>query len=292
MQPEAFLIDRIKRLAIVAMCSDDVLLQRLVLKGGNLIDVVFGISTRSSVDIDFSIEGEFELSEDFENRVNRAVKQTFRDAGYMAFDINLRSVPPNMSDSMKAFWGGYKIDFKVIDLKKYEQFRGDDGKLRRNALSIGKRGSTCLRIDISKHEYCQEKRPELIDGFTVFTYTPEMCVAEKLRAVCQQMPEYVQVVKSNPSARSRDFLDIHTLCEEFGVDFARVEFHSILRETFAIKRVPLRLLNTIKQFRNYHKDDFVAVISTVKPNVALKEFDYYFDYVVDRCCQLKPLWDE
>ena len=45
-------LDRIKRLAIVAMFSDDGLMEKLVLKGGNLLDLVYGISTRASLDVD------------------------------------------------------------------------------------------------------------------------------------------------------------------------------------------------------------------------------------------------
>ena len=31
-----------------------------MLKGGNLLDIVFQVSTRASIDLDFSIEGEFQ----------------------------------------------------------------------------------------------------------------------------------------------------------------------------------------------------------------------------------------
>lgn len=80
------LLEKIKRLAIIAMVSDDVLFARLVLKGGNLLDIVYGISTRASVDVDFSIEGEFDL-EDLQRRVSRVIDQTFNKHGYIAFDI-------------------------------------------------------------------------------------------------------------------------------------------------------------------------------------------------------------
>jgi predicted nucleotidyltransferase component of viral defense system len=52
-------IDFVKRKTLVAMFSDDELMERLVLKGGNALDLVYGISTRASVDLDFSLDGEF-----------------------------------------------------------------------------------------------------------------------------------------------------------------------------------------------------------------------------------------
>ncbi len=57
------LLEKIKRLAIVSIVSDDYLLERLVLKGGNAIDLVYQLSGRASVDIDFSMQFEFEQEE-------------------------------------------------------------------------------------------------------------------------------------------------------------------------------------------------------------------------------------
>ena len=117
-------LERIKRLAIVAMFSDDSLMERLVLKGGNLLDIVYRISTRASLDIDLSIDGDFESFEGMKERVERAIKRTYADDG------------------------------------------------------------------------------------------------------------------------------------------------------------------------NYHRDDFPAVLDTVKPEITLRDFDYYFDYVVEKCVALEPLWNE
>ena len=47
----------LRREVIIAIASDDFLWERLVLKGGNALDIVLGIGGRTSVDVDFSIEG-------------------------------------------------------------------------------------------------------------------------------------------------------------------------------------------------------------------------------------------
>jgi len=44
----------IRRTAIIAMFSDDVLMEQLVLKGGNALDLVHGLTALGSLDIDFS----------------------------------------------------------------------------------------------------------------------------------------------------------------------------------------------------------------------------------------------
>lgn len=285
-------LDRIKRLTIIAMFSDDDLMERLVLKGGNLLDVVYQVSTRASVDVDFSIEGEFDDLETLRRRIENALRQTFAEAGYVAFDIDIREVPSPLSDDMRDFWGGYTIEFKIIERERYAQLKGDIAALRRLAASVGKRGSTKFNVQISKHEYCRPKQPEQLEGYTVYVYSPEMTVGEKLRAICQQMPQYVAAVKSHPSARARDFLDIYTIAEHFAIDFRDGEFQRIVREMFAVKRVPLNLIGEIEGFRDYHRQDFAAVEATVKPGIQLKDYEFYFNYVVAKCCNLETLWNE
>lgn len=177
--------ERLRRLAIIAMVSDDELLDRLVLKGGNLLDIAYGISTRASVDIDFSVEGDLASVVDLEERIRESLTRTFAAESLQVFDLKLRSVPPKISDEMKSFWGGYKLEFKIVTSERFAEFQNDIEQLRRNALNVGKRGSTRFLIDISNHEFCEAKVAKNIDGYTVFGYTPSMFVAEKLRAICQ-----------------------------------------------------------------------------------------------------------
>jgi hypothetical protein len=282
---------RIKRLAIIGMFSDDELMERLVLKGGNLLDVVYKVSTRSSVDVDLSIDGDFDSFEDLKHRAEAALRRTFDDDGFVVFDFNMISVPPRLSENMKSFWGGYKIDFKLLDKTTYYANENPDRR-RLLAMPLGKRRSPKFCIDLSRHEYCGDKQREELDGFTVFVYSPAMFVSEKIRAICQQMPEYVQVVKSYPSARARDFVDIHVAVQHFSIRFDEPEFQRVLVATFEVKRVPLHLIGRINDQREFHRPDFVALKDTVKPGVVLHNFDFYFDFVVERCRSLESLWNE
>jgi len=52
-------LPRFEKLTIVALFSDDELFGQLVLKGGNALSLVYGLSSRSSLDLDFSIEKDF-----------------------------------------------------------------------------------------------------------------------------------------------------------------------------------------------------------------------------------------
>lgn len=282
-------LDRTKRLTIVAVVSDDELLDRLVLKGGNLLDLVMGISTRASVDLDFSMEGAFEDLEWFRRTLTGTLERTFAREGLVAFDVHVREVPAGMTDDLKEFWGGYQIDFKLIAGDDHARVKGDVEHLRRIAIPLGPTHSTKFQIDVSKHENCGGKHPSLIESHTVYTYyTAEMIVCEKLRALCQQMPEYLEVIhRPRANARARDLLDIHTVVERLGVEVDGAPFAHVLRATFAAKRVPLELLERLDLFREHHRGDFAAVAATVKAGVVLESYDYYFDYVVELCRRLK-----
>jgi predicted nucleotidyltransferase component of viral defense system len=180
----------IKTIALTAMASDDRLMEELVLKGGNALDLAYGVSTRASVDLDFSMGEDFESIELLTARIERCLVDTFRDEGLAAFDIVLSQRPPSISDDLKDFWGGYKVEFKVLSLDEYGDHSGSLEELRRHAKVVGEDNSKKFKIDISKNEYRGSTRFIEVSGLQVSVYTPEMIVCEKLRAICQQMPEY------------------------------------------------------------------------------------------------------
>lgn len=286
-------IDKIKKLVVIAIFSDDQLMERLVLKGGNALDLVHRISTRASLDVDLSMDNDFIAAERrvIRDKVENLLKQTFRPAGYEVFDVKMEDRPPGLTPDMADFWGGYRIEFKIAERAIFEKFSADSQQLRRNAVLLGHRSR--FLIDISKFEYTTGKQPQDLDGYRIFVYSPEMIVAEKLRAICQQMPEYGQVIKRcRPgTSRARDFVDIHALVTELGIDMSTLDNSSLLSHMFEAKRVPLLLLGLIGKYREFHQMDFQAVRDTVRPGVVLKEFNFYFDFVLGLVERLKPLWN-
>ena len=257
----------------------------LVLKGGNALDIIYGVISRSSFDFDFSIEDK--ISEEnitvISDKIGRVLKSTFREVDYEVFDVTFEQRPPTLSFDMKDFWGGYRVQFKIIDAKKYVELAGNLNSIRRNATVIGPKNRKKIGIDISKFEYCTPKQETELDGYTVYVYTPAMIVCEKLRAICQQMPEYCQIATSpSQSARARDFFDIYTVIEFFKIDLTTEENLELLKNIFIAKRVPLEFLARIPVYREYHRQDFPSVESTITPGTNLKDFDFYFDYVVEK----------
>lgn len=283
-------LEEIKRLVVIAMFSDDVLMQRLVLKGGNALDLIYRISARASSDVDFSMQGDFaDETEAVRRRVEKTLEQTFREAGYEVFDVKMEDRPKGLTADLADFWGGYGVEFKLIEKEKYDQFASNLEQLRRNALQFNPGTSAKFTIEISKFEYTRGKEPQDLNGYRIFVYSPEMMVGEKLRAICQQMEEYGSVVKRNRpgSARARDFLDIHTIVVECHIDMCSDASKALLSHVFEAKRVPLSLLDLLSNYREFHRRDFPAVQATVKPGFKIKDFDFYFDFVANLATRIR-----
>lgn len=275
-------LERIKKLAVTAMFSDDELLEELVLKGGNAMALIHKLTSRESVDLDFSMRHDFPGGvESVQRRIEVALQRTFRPAGYEPFDFKMEEKPAHVSADLAGFWGGYAVEFKLVSNEQFAVQKDNLEQLRRSAISIGQ-GRKFL-IDISRFEYVDDKEQTELDGYRIYVYSPLMIACEKLRAICQQMEEYAPVVRRNNrpgSQRARDFLDIYTLVEALALDLVSPKAIDMTREMFRLKRVQLDWLANIEKYRDFHRQGFPAVQATVNRKLQLKEFDFYFDYVV------------
>jgi crotonobetainyl-CoA:carnitine CoA-transferase CaiB-like acyl-CoA transferase len=101
-----------------------------------------------------------------------------------------------------------------------------------------------------------------------------MILLEKIRALCQTMPEYQDVVKTaHQKQRARDVYDIFTVFNSGILDLEE----ETLREIFKAKKVPLSLINNLESLREHNREDWTSVIQTVSGEEELREYDYYFD---------------
>lgn len=86
-------LKEIRRIVIIALFSDDELMEQFVLKGGNALDLIHRIGTRSSVDVDISMPGDFTDLEDARRRIFRALRERFDAAGFVVFDETFEPKP-------------------------------------------------------------------------------------------------------------------------------------------------------------------------------------------------------
>ena len=275
----------IRRLVVIAMFSDDVLMSRFVLKGGNALDLIHKLGTRTSLDVDLSIEDDFKDLDDTRSRIFKALRDRFDSAGYVVFDEVFQPKPSTPRPGQEPKWGGYRVEFKLIEKDHVNRLRNDSEQLRRNALVLGPSQQRKFGIDISKYEFCTGKAEVELDHFTIYVYTLPMIAIEKLRAICQQLPEYA--LQSNRHPRARDFFDIHSICTKGNVDLTLPENIALLRNIFAAKDVPISFVFRIHQHRDLHEEDWPSVVDTVVG--PLRDFSFYFDFVVDLARRLEAL---
>lgn len=278
-------IRRIRELVIIGMFADDYLMEILVLKGGNALDIAHKMNLRASIDVDFSMPEDFENPEFIQQRIKQSLSERFDSEGHQLFDYKFTQKPRKSSQQIPPFWGGYQVEFKIIETKKYSQLQQNLSDLRRNATLIGSEQQRSFKIDISKCEYCDSKEEVELDDFTIYVYTLPMIVIEKLRALCQQMPEYQ--LRGKGRARARDVFDIYSIITEKSVDITTQENQELFEPIFSAKEVPLKLLFKIKEQREFHRSDWVAVEQSV--SATLKPFDFYYDYLENLIKSLKSL---
>jgi predicted nucleotidyltransferase component of viral defense system len=277
-------VRQVRRLVITAIFSDDYLVDLLVLKGGNALDLIYRIGQRSSLDVDLSLEEDFTDVSEASQRLIRALRDRFESAGRIIFDERFERRPSEDSSKGTRRWGGYQLTFKITTREKQRAAK-DDASLRRTAEVIGDSQERIFRIQISKYEYTRHKQFVVVDDYTIPVYTPEMIAIEKLRAICQQMQAY-RGRTATRTARARDFYDIHSIITAEKVDLCAAENVDLLRNIFAAKDVPIELLQLIGDERDFHATDWPAVQAAVKN--PLEDFDFYFTFVVRLAADLKP----
>lgn len=268
-------IEDIKRLTLRALMADDILMQGLVLKGGNALQLAYDITNRGSIDIDFSMEKEFS-EQDFSRltrEFGRLLNNEFNQENLVAYDVKFIQKPKSGSIPE---WKGYMLEFKLIEKELFDKLKDDIDAIRRNSIKVNDQ-STRYTVDISSYEYIDGAINKDIDGLILKVYSPEMILIEKVRALCQSMDKYRNIVTSaRPKERARDLYDIWMLTQHFTqLNLTPNLFQNI----FGAKRVPLAFLKDFEELRERNRSNWDVVKQTIHSEQELKDYDYYFDFV-------------
>lgn len=282
--------DEIRTITIKSLFSDDKISEIITLKGGNALSLL-DISDRASVDIDFSIRENIRLSKEVEGVLFfEVLERGFLEYEYHVIDYNFSERPEKRRRTLPPFWGGYKIEFKLLDKSKREKILRENTDLKKieqkesvssEVIDPTKNGKK-IEIDLSFDEYTRDSKQIDVEGVSVYIYSPVMIIYEKMRALCQQMPEYE--LRSS-GVRARDLHDIYMTIfnpkdEDMSRDFLlESENLEILKGIFSAKEVPLKLLNNMEQEKEKLNDDYkLNVMQQINKKDAV-DFDYLFEYV-------------
>jgi len=268
---------------VAALYSNDLVRSFLILKGGTALSISENIQKRLSTDIDFSVSGEIENPGMFFGEIANILKDHFFKLNYELFDYKYSVKPSNRSAKDPVFWGGYEVNFKLIPAK--HGIEVIDQK-RRNAVIPKGSISSNISLEISEHEFCGLIKKFPFHGSTVCAYDPALLILEKLRAICQQHPNYRY--RKFGKNRARDFFDIYQLLSKH----RSASFYSTLKdniyEVFKAKETPIELARSIfsDDFLALQKDGFEEVRNTVSAvEGRIEDFDFYVEQLqllVDR----------
>jgi predicted nucleotidyltransferase component of viral defense system len=106
-------LEKIRTLVIIALFSDDYLLNKLVLKGGNALNIIYKLNERSSIDIDVSIEDDFDgiELEKIKDIIFKSLSETFIRENLIVYDYTFEARPALLDEEYKNFWGGYRVEY-------------------------------------------------------------------------------------------------------------------------------------------------------------------------------------
>lgn len=266
-------IDHVIETCLVAIFSQDLFAEKIYLKGGQALRIKEKLKDRFSADIDFSTPQEIETNEVFFELLERALVGEFYSSGLSVFDFKAIRRPQIKSDFTPDFWGGWAVEFKLIEKDKRNL---DLERRRREALIPVGAPSSKIEIDISEHEYCESTEKIKVKSVEVNVYSRTLLMVEKIRAICQSHRDYPH---KETRPRARDYFDIERIwnialssgnSEAFLKDCAK---H--LRKVFGAKGVDLILLERIfdQAFVDMQKANWQEVERTV--SASLKPFEYY-----------------
>lgn len=284
---------KLRTITLIALFSDDVMLETLVLKGGNALDIGYGFNSRASMDLDFSMSQDFADMgltdlEQVRQRLEDILSTTFIEHGYKVFEVKIKAKPKKQIVETQDFWAGYEVNFKIIEPEKYEANKDKPVWLAAKAIPVSDTKKN-ISIDFGRHEYTGDTQwiddIKGFEGFLVPIYTPTLIVLEKLRAICQQMEDYLIGIGKDPGfgkPRPRDFYDIYTILKspKVSVDLKDNATQLHLRKCFNAKRVPVQLITKIWETRAFHKQDEPKLRESIQIKDNFQGFDFYFDYVL------------
>jgi len=265
-------IEEVITQTILAIYSTPSPSKTLFLKGGSAMRLFDNLTSRLSIDADFSVHTDIENESKFFQEFKSSVSARFRKKRFDIIDFEWSRKPEKRRKEFPDWWGGWLCEFKLVSF----QHRGKSIEIkRRNALIPDGANSSKIPVEISKHEYCGKRRTKTIQGIKIFGYPRELLVLEKIRAICQQHPDYAYRSSKN---RTRDFYDIYELTANTDEGFIS-RCSSQIENVFRAKEVPLEILASL------WKDDFIDEqrpgFNEVKDTVTgeIHDFDVYVEHL-------------
>jgi len=270
--------ERVRKLTMLALFADDELLEHIVLKGGNVLALLYKMANRTSMDVDASLEEDFPWSlEETEKKLCTAFERVFGQEGLEVFDAKLAHKPKISGKDQDPRFTGYEFTFKVIERERVKDYEGREHRKRAESVAVGPNQERIMKVEFSPYEFITGAKKFEVEGYIIQAYSLALIAVEKLRAICQQFPDYEG--RKTKSSRSRDFFDIYHLVAGRHVNFEDSETLALVTPVFNAKSVSLNYLTRLDEVRELHSETFEVLKATVPADIKVESFDFYFDFV-------------
>jgi predicted nucleotidyltransferase component of viral defense system len=209
---------QVTHILLHAVARDALLRESLCLKGGTLMSAIYG-SIRQTGDVDFSASAAPEpFTTRFREVLDKALRVSATDLGYLDLDMRVQKFDPQPRGFAEAPAPGLQMSIGIAVRNTNAQSRLEQGR----AVEV-------LDVDISFKEPIINVQIVEIGGtgHSLFAYSTEDLIAEKLRALVQQ--------KSRNRRRRQDIYDISWLIENVALSedaHARI-LSSFLEKSYA-----------------------------------------------------------
>lgn len=193
MKANYFNIEEIIKEVIYTLYHEGVFDNKILIKGGQAIRIKENIKHRFSVDIDASVEGEIPDPDIFFVKFKESLDKQFSKLNLAIIDFKRVKKPKNPHPDAPVFWTGWLVTFKLLDK---ENLKLSSEEQSRMAIIPDGTVSPKIIVELSEYEFCGDNEVMKLrvdsekDEATVYYYSTEMLVVEKIRAICQQHQDY------------------------------------------------------------------------------------------------------
>ena len=279
---ESISIDDVIEETIYGLYHDGVFTKDILIKGGQALRIKENIKERLSIDIDASVKGSVSDPDAFFVRFKKSLDRQFEKYNLVVIGFKREKRPKTPHPDAPDFWTGWQVSFKLHENVKLKQSK--------TAIIPDGSASSKIIVDLSEYEYCgdfetmelkieSEKKKVL-----TYWYSTEMLIVEKIRAVCQQHPDYS--LRRKTTSRARDFYDMANLIKkkikDGKISAFRRKCATLVDPIFAAKKVDKEIIKKIfePKFVAEIGKGWPMVLETI-PKRDREEFEVYVDILQD-----------
>ncbi|MDZ5479180.1 nucleotidyl transferase AbiEii/AbiGii toxin family protein [Bacillus thuringiensis] len=290
-------IQHFQNLSLCALLSNDIFADKTVLTGGSVLNLVYNVHKRVSVDLDLSLKSPI-LPHEYvrlETELEKNFDEVFSKEKYKVLNarLEIRSLNLHNKFSSENLFNPkeilYKYTFQLMDLHEYEEIcsHPDSTKEQKEArckdsiITLPNKKKS-FEIDFKWEGPLIDKQEYKINNYTLEAPSPFILLCKKMIGILAHSPHIGDTPEKFKRARAQDFFDIHSLIDSQMIhlqDLIQPNNVSIFRTMLTEKNIKTSSLKDLKKHCEFHQSNFADSVRNMSL-FPLKSFEYYFDCII------------